>query len=99
MKRKILLAVFLIMACAISAQINYKDSLVRGERTYWATLYSLCHPAWNLGQIGMCFDSNGLFDWFKIPDVGDTLSIYELRDLESFISHRTYYLCESVVEK
>ena len=85
MKRKTLIAVFLIIACAISAQINYKDSLVRGERTYWATLISLCHPACNMKQVGMSFDPNGLFDWYLIDDDNDTLPLLS-SDNDIFVS-------------
>ena len=88
--RKNILYLFLIIASNILAQTNYQDLLARGQRTYWATPISICHPACNLRQVGMYFDPNGLFDWYKIDDDNDTLSLYY--NEENLVSHRTYNL-------
>ena len=96
MKRKYILYTILIITNSLFAQTNYQELLVRGQRTYWAYTKSLCAPIWSIGQSGICFAANGLYDRYEIPD-DDTISYYDNFDTEMFISHRTYKLHKDTI--
>lgn len=97
MKRKYLLYTFLITIHSLFAQTNYRDLLVRDQRTYWATAESLFKPFRYYLEVGIWFDKNGEFDWYEITDENDTLSLYDGIDTEIFVSHRTYELHQDTI--
>lgn len=92
MKKNLLFSIMLLTTCITLAQTDYRSLLVRDQWTYWATTKSLCEPSWNLLQTGMRLSWNGIYDWYEIPEVNDTVSLYDLFDTEILISHRTYEL-------
>ena len=94
MKNRMLLVFIILMySLCFSAQNNYTELLVNDTRTFWTRTQFVCNPQWNVVQVGIYFDSDGLFDWYKITDDNDTLSLYEGIDTEIYISHRSYELC------
>ncbi len=94
MKKRLILFIVLMIAGDTFAQTNYRNLLVRNNRTYWATNESICESTWKWQTLytGVCFDPNGIFDWYEISYDNDTLSSYDLQDTEFFVSHRTYEL-------
>jgi hypothetical protein len=81
----------------MSAQKNYHNFLIREHRTYWATPASLCHSHFNCQQLGVCFDTTGLFDRYEITDDNDTISSYDVLDTEMFVSHRSFTLQQDTI--
>lgn len=76
----------------ILAQTEYRELLVRDERTYWATANSLFDSIRHFSEAGMWFDKNGEFEWYYI-DENDTTTLKDSAyDIEVFVSHRTYEL-------
>lgn len=97
MKSRVLLFIMLTCLPYLSAKNDYTELLVNDTRTYWARTQIVCNPQWNIVQMGIYFDPNGLFDWYKITDENDTLSLYESIDTEIYISHRSYEVCEDTL--
>ena len=104
MKKNLLVGLMLFITCITLAQTNYRELLVRGQRTYWATAVSLFNEVdiievdgddsvhVDFGQAGMCLYQNGCFQWYKITNENDTFPFYGGIDTEVFISHRSYEL-------
>ncbi|MBQ9427187.1 MAG: hypothetical protein IJU36_06110 [Paludibacteraceae bacterium] len=97
MKKVIIFYLLLTLSCRMSAQQNYHDLLIREHRTYWATPASLCHSHFNCHQLGVYFDTTGLFDRYEITDDNDTISLYDVLDTEIFVSHRTFTLQQDTI--
>ena len=109
MKKKIILYIVLMIVGDIFAQTNYRELLVRDQRTYWATAVSLFGEVdiieidgddsihLDLGQAGMRLDQDGYFQWYRISNENDTLTSYGGIDTEIFVSHRTYELHQDTI--
>ena len=76
----------------LSAQKNYADFLVQGAFTYWSLTKSVCHPQWNMIEKGLCIGKDSLFDWYRITDENDTLSLGDGMDWNFYADHRSFEL-------
>ena len=97
MKERIFLYMMIIYSLGLSAQNNYADFLVQGTRTYWSLTKSVCHPQWNMIETGLCVGADSLFDWYKITDENDTLSLGEGSDWNINVDHRSFKLHEDTL--
>ena len=87
----------LAVALYLSAQTNYRDLLVRDQRTYWATAKSLFDSIRHFSEAGMWFDKNGEFDRYYIVENDTTTLKDSAYDIEVFVSHRTYELHQDTI--
>lgn len=97
--KKIFIIAFSMLTYALhmSAQTEYRELLVRNQRTYWATANSLFDSIRYFSEAGMWFDKNGEFDWYFI-DENDTTTLKDSAyDTEAFVSHRTYELHQDTI--
>lgn len=46
----------------MSAQNDYRNLLVRDNQTYWSQTKTVCHPQWDLIEVGIYFGPDSLFD-------------------------------------
>lgn len=95
--RKIIVCILLFVVYNMSAQNDYRNLLVRDNQTYWASAYSSCRPQWNVLESGMYFSRDNLFDWYKITDENDTLSLGEGSDWNINVDHRSFKLHEDTL--
>lgn len=97
MKNRIFLYVMIVYSLGLSAQNNYAEFLVQGPRTYWTLTRSVCHPQLNMIESGIYFGHDGLFDWYKITDENDTLSLGDGLSWNINIDHRSFDLHEDTL--
>ena len=98
--KKIFIMAFLMLTFAfhMSAQTDYRELLVRDDRTYWATAASLFDPIRHFSESGMWFDKNGEFERYYVSFENDTMTTKDYAyDIEVFVSHRTYELHQDTI--
>jgi hypothetical protein len=86
--KKIFIMAFLMLTFAfhMSAQTDYRELLVRDDRTYWATAASLFDPIRHFSESGMWFDKNGEFERYYVSFENDTMTTKDYAyDIEVFV--------------
>lgn len=96
--KKLILILLVMCICSLGYGRNNNFELSLPDmRTYWSQTKTVCHPQWDLKEIGIYFGPDSLFDWYKIMYENDTLSLSEGLEWSFNVDHSSYKLNEDTI--